>query len=118
MMEDIIMAEGMKSALELALERTDHVRKAIHEEGLTLTDAQREQLAELEREYSAKIAEKDVMLQAEMRKLLMQYPPAEVGPVLEQLRDRFIDEKRKLMEEKEEKAARIRHANKAEEGKS
>ena len=31
------MAEGMKSALELALERTDHVRKAIHEEGLTLT---------------------------------------------------------------------------------
>jgi pyrroline-5-carboxylate reductase len=112
-MEDILMAEGMKSALELALERTDHVRKAIHDEGLTLTDAQREQLAELEREYSAKIAEKDVMLQAEMRKLVMQYPPGEVGPVLAQLRDKFIDEKRKLMEEKEEKAARIRQANKA-----
>ena len=45
------MAEGMKSALELALERTDHVRKAIHEEGLTLTEAQREQLA-AERERS------------------------------------------------------------------
>ena len=61
------MAEGMKSALELALERTDHVRKAIREEGLALSDAQRERLADLEREYSAKIAEKDVMLQAEMR---------------------------------------------------
>ncbi len=107
------MAEGMKSALELALERTDHVRKAIHDEGLTLTDAQREQLAELEREYSAKIAEKDVMLQTEMRKLVLQYPPAEVGSVLAQLHDKFIDEKRKLMEEKEEKAARIRQANKA-----
>src|SRR5688572_23539101 len=59
------MAEGMKSALELALERTEHVRKTIHEEGLSLTDGQREQLAELEREYGAKIAEKDVMLQAE-----------------------------------------------------
>jgi hypothetical protein len=106
------MADGMKSALELALERTDHVRQAIHQEGLSLTDAQREQLAELEREYSAKIAEKDVMLQTGMRQLLMHYPPAEVGAVLEQLRERFIDEKRKLMDEKEEKAAHIRQATK------
>jgi hypothetical protein len=105
------MAEGMKSALELALERTDHVRKAIREEGLGLTDAQREQLAEIEREYSAKIAEKDVMLQAEMRQLLMHYPPAEIGPVLEQLREKFIDEKRKLMDEKDVKITRIRQAN-------
>jgi pyrroline-5-carboxylate reductase len=112
------MADSMKSALELALERTDHVRKAIHEEGLTLTDEQREQLAELEREYSAKIAEKDVMLQTEMRKLLMQYPPAEVGPVIEQLREKFVDEKRKMVEEKEEKAARIRQANKSTGGPS
>jgi hypothetical protein len=108
------MAEGMKSALELALERTDHVRQAIREEGLTLTDAQRQQLAELEREYSAKIAEKDVMLQAELRKLFMNYPPAEVGALIEQLRQQFVDEKRKLTEEKEEKAARIRQANQAE----
>jgi hypothetical protein len=112
------MADGMKSALELALERTDHVRKAIREEGLILTDTQREQLAELEREYSAKIAEKDVMLQAELRKLLMHAPPAEAGPVIEQLREQFIDEKRKLMEEKEAKAARIRGANKVEGGTS
>jgi molybdopterin converting factor small subunit len=107
------MAEGMKSALELALERTDHVRQAIRDQGLTLTDTQREQLAELEREYSAKIAEKDVMLNAEMRKLWMHYPPAEAGPVIAQLRERFIEEKRKLKEEKEEKAARLRQANQA-----
>jgi len=99
----------MKSALELALERTDHVRKAIHEEGLTLTDGQRMELTELEREYSAKIAEKDVMLQAELRKLL-HFPLAEAVPVIEQLRERFIEEKRKLTVEKEEKAARIRQA--------
>jgi hypothetical protein len=111
------MADGMKSALELALERTDHVRKAIHEEGLTLTDGQRMQLADLEREYSAKIAEKDVMLQTEMRKLL-HFPPAEAVPVIEQLRERFIEEKRKLIVEKEEKAKRIREAPQAEEGKS
>ena len=112
------MAEGMKSALELALERTDHVRKTIRDEGLTLTEAQREQLAELERQYSAKIAEKDVMLQTELRKLLTHYPPAEAGPVIEQLREQFIDDKRKLMEEKAEKAARIRQADKAEGGKA
>jgi predicted transcriptional regulator len=108
------MAEGMKSALELALERTDHVRKAIREEGAMLTDAQRDQLAELEREYSAKIAEKDVMLQSEMRKVYMHYPPAEAGALLEQLRERFVEDKRKLAEEKEEKAARIRQAGKVE----
>jgi hypothetical protein len=112
------MAEGMKSALELALERTDHVRQAICDQGLTLTDTQREQLAELEREYSAKIAEKDVMLNAEMRKLWMHYPPAEAGPVIAQLRERFIEEKRKLMEEKEEKTARLRQASQAEGDKS
>jgi hypothetical protein len=112
------MAEGMKSALELALERTDHVRQAIRDEGLVLTDDQRERLAEVEREYSAKIAEKDVMLQTEMRKLLMYYPPAEVAPMLEQLRERFIDEKRKLTEERNDKAARIRQANHAEADKS
>ena len=112
------MEDGMKSALELALERTDHVRKAIHEEGLALTDGQRTQLAELEREYSAKIAEKDVMLQTELRKLLMHAPPAEARPVIEQLREQFIDEKRKLLEEKEAKAARIRGANKVEGGTS
>jgi dsDNA-specific endonuclease/ATPase MutS2 len=112
------MAEGMKSALELALERTDHVRKAIRAEGLALSDVQREQLAEIEREYNAKIAEKDVMLQTEMRKLLMHYPPAEAVPLIEQLRDKFIDEKRQLTEERNEKAARIRQVNPAEADKS
>jgi dsDNA-specific endonuclease/ATPase MutS2 len=112
------MAEGMKSALELALERTDHVRKAIRAEGLALSDVQREQLAEIEREYNAKIAEKDVMLQTEMRKLLMHYPPAEAVPVIEQLRNKFIDEKRQLTEERNEKAARIRQVNPAEADKS
>jgi hypothetical protein len=51
------------------------------------------------------------MLQAEMRKLLMHYPPAEIGPVLEQLREKFIDEKRKLLDEKDVKITRIRQAN-------
>jgi hypothetical protein len=112
------MADGMKSALELALERTDHVRQAIRDEGLSLTDAQRERLAEIEREYNAKIAEKDVMLQTEMRKLLMQYPPAEVAPVIAQLRDKFIEEKRKLTEERNEKVVRIRQGNPAEADRS
>jgi hypothetical protein len=113
MKEDMTMAEGMKSALELALERTDHVRKAIQDEGLTLSEAQRQQLAELEREYGAKIAEKDVMLQAELRKLYTHYPPAEAHALAGELTQRFVDDKRKLMEEKEEKAVRIRQSGKA-----
>lgn len=104
------MAEGMKSALELALERTEHVRKTIQEEGLTLTKAQQDQLAELEREYNAKIAEKDVMLQTEMRQLFTRYPPQEAYAHAEELRQRFLEDKRKLAEEKEQKATSIRQA--------
>jgi hypothetical protein len=107
------MAEGMKSALELALERTDHVRKTIQEEGLALTEAQRNQLAELDREYGAKIAEKDVMLQTELRNMYMRYPPAEAQALMEGLRQRFMEDKRKLMDEKEAKAASIRQADQA-----
>lgn len=112
------MAEGMKSALELALERTEHVRKAIHDEGLTLSETQREQLAALEREYDAKIAEKDVMLQTEMRKLFSQYPPADAHALAGELRQRFFEDKRKLTEERDEKAARIRQSGTSGGGKS
>lgn len=106
------MAEGMKSALELALERTDHVRKTMREEGLTLTDAQRDQLTEIDREYNAKIAEKDVMLQTEIRQVFMRYPPAEAYALAAELRQKFLDEKRKLTEEKDAKGAGIRQAGK------
>jgi hypothetical protein len=58
------------------------------------------------------------MLQSEMRQVLMHYPPAEAGTLIEQLRQKFIDDKRKLMDEKEAKAARIRHGGKVEGGKS
>ena len=105
------MAEGMKSARELALERTDHVRKTLQQEGLTLTEGQREQLAELDREYSAKIAEKEVMLQTELRNVYMRYPPAEAQALVAELRQRLIEDKRKLMDEKEAKTARIRQAD-------
>jgi hypothetical protein len=49
---------------------------------------------------------------------LMHYPPAEAVPEIEQLRDKFIDEKRQLTEERNEKAARIRQVNPAEADKS
>jgi hypothetical protein len=50
------------------------------------------------------------MLQTELRKLL-HFPPAEAVPVIEELQKRFIEEKRKLIVEKDEKAARIRQAS-------
>ena len=102
------MADGMKSALDLALERTEHVRKAIQEEGLALSKAQQDQLAELEREYQAKIAEKDVMQQSEMRQVFTRYPPEEAYAHAEELRQRFLEEKRRLLHEKDQKATRIR----------
>ena len=51
---------GMKSALELAMEKIN-AQKAEVETVVALTDAQRQEISDLRKQYDAKIAEKDIM---------------------------------------------------------
>ena len=53
----------MKSAYELAMERLQKVSPS-----LSLTDKQKEELAELDSKYRAKIAEKELFLKNQIRK--------------------------------------------------
>lgn len=53
------MADDLKSALDLAMEKTD---KMIGKEIPTLTDDQKRRIAETKRECEAKIAEKKILL--------------------------------------------------------
>jgi hypothetical protein len=98
---------GMKSALELAMEKIN-TQQAQAETAVSLTDAQRQEIAELRKQYDAKIAEKDIMLQAEIRQLMQRRPPQEAMVAAQELRERFQQTKKALQEELEAKLATVR----------
>jgi DNA repair exonuclease SbcCD ATPase subunit len=98
---------GMKSALELAMEKIN-AQKSQAEATVSLTDAQRQEISELRKQYDAKIAEKDIMLQTEIRQLLQRRPPPEAMAAAQELREKFQQTKKALLEELEAKIATVR----------
>lgn len=99
------MAE-MKSAVELAMEKLG--KRQVQEPVLPLTDAQRREISDLRKQYEAKIAEKDIMLQAEIRTLIQRRPPQEAVATARELQEKFQETKTALQQELEEKIAAIR----------
>jgi hypothetical protein len=99
------MAE-MKSALELAMEKLGKIQSK--ESSAPLSDSQRRDISDLRSQYDAKIAEKEIMLQAEIRQLLQNHAPQEVALAARRLQEQFQDAKKALQQELEEKIAAIR----------
>jgi Spy/CpxP family protein refolding chaperone len=99
------MAE-MKSALELAMEKLGKIQSK--ESSVALTDEQRQKISELRKQYDAKIAEKEIMMQAEIRKLVQRHAPQEAAAAARQLQEQFQEAKKALLQEVEEKIAAIR----------
>jgi hypothetical protein len=98
---------GMKSALELAMEKIN-AQKSQAETSVSLTDAQRQEISELRKQYDAKIAEKDIMLQADIRQLMQRHPPQEALAAAQELRERFQQTKKALLEELEARITTVR----------
>jgi MoxR-like ATPase len=98
---------GMKSALELAMEKIN-AQQAQAETTVSLTDAQRQEISDLRKQYDAKIAEKDIMLQADIRQLIQRRPPQEAMAAVQELREQFQLTKKALQEEMEAKIAAVR----------
>ena len=98
---------GMKSALELAMEKIN-AQQAQTETAVSLTDAQRQEISDLRKQYDAKIAEKDIMLQADIRQLMQRRPPQEVLAAAQELREAFQQSKKALLEELEAKITTVR----------
>jgi hypothetical protein len=86
----------MKSAYELAMERLEKTAPAVR-----LTAAQKQQLAELDARYAAKIAEREIALNSEIAK-------TEDFATAETLREQLASERRKIQAELEEKKERVR----------
>ena len=89
----------MKSAYELAMERLNKASPAVK-----LTNAQKNQLAELDSKYAAKIAEREIALKDEIAKA-NESGEFEKGQQLEQ---QLLHERKKLQAELEEKKEAMR----------
>ena len=98
---------GMKSALELAMEKLN-AKKSQEETVVSLTDAQRQEIGDLRKQYDAKIAEKEIMMQADIRQLMQRRPPQEAMVGAQELREKFQQTKKALQEELEAKIATVR----------
>lgn len=90
----------MKSAYELAMERLEGEEPS----GVTLTEGQKGRLEELNREYRAKIAEREVFLRGKAEAARAKGDSAEVEALEREVRE----EKRRLEEELEEKKEAVR----------
>lgn len=53
------MSDALKSSLDIAMER---MKKIVGEEDLSLTEDQKQRIAEVRKEYEAKTAEKKILL--------------------------------------------------------
>ncbi len=93
---------GLKSAWELSLERSDKLVPEL-KSNKKLTKKQKEEISEIRKEYRAKIADKDVMLQDKLNKLSDRTRPEEIHVVTEELQKVFAEEKKALEEEMEQK---------------
>jgi Spy/CpxP family protein refolding chaperone len=101
------MAE-MKSAVELAMERLGKLQS--DDSPAALSDEQRQQIHDLRQQYDAKIAEKEIMMQSELRKLIQNRPPQEAAMAAHGLQEQFQATKKSLQQEMEAKIAAIRSA--------
>ena len=97
---------GMKSALELAMEKLK--ARESEESTVVLTDAQRQEISDLRKQYDAKLAEQEIMMQSEIRQFIQRRPPQEAMAAAQELREKFQQTKKALQEELEAKIAAVR----------
>ena len=89
----------MKTAYELAMERLNKASPSVK-----LTDEQRKQLADLESQCSAKIAERELLLQGEITKAVDRGD----NEALAQLEKQLVSDRKSIRADFEEKKDRVR----------
>jgi len=91
----------MKSAYELAMER---LAKSDPEAARPLTAEQKARLAEIDRVYQGKVAEREIFLQKQLQEALVAQDAEAVAQVQRQIQD----EKARLEEEREAEKDQVR----------
>jgi len=92
----------MKTAYELAMERLSKGSPTVK-----VTEEQKRQIADIESQCSAKIAERELFLQAEIAKAVDKGDPEAIG----QLEKQLVSDRKSLRADFEEKKEKIRNAS-------
>ena len=100
---------GLKSSWELSLERSDDLVPELKSKK-KLTKKQKEQIAEIRKEYAAKTADRDVTMQDKVRKLPDRVPPEYIAEAKINLETQFREEKEALSKEMEIEIESIRNS--------
>ena len=93
----------MKSAYELAMER---LAKSDPQAGRALTPEQKARLAEIDRIYQGKIAEREIFLKEQLEKALA----AQKADDFEKIKKQMSSERARLEEEREGEKEKVRAA--------
>lgn len=95
----------MKSAYELAMER---LAKSDPAAGKPLSAEQKDRLAEIDRVYQGKLAEREIFLKKQLNDAFAAQKAEEVHKIKQQI----ASERSRLEEEREEEKERVRRAKK------
>jgi len=98
---------GLKSAWEISMEKSDKLVPEVKKQK-KLTAKQKEHIAEIRKEFKAKIADKDVTLQHKLNRLAERTPPEDLAIESERLKQEFSEEKEQLEKEMESQIEAIR----------
>ncbi len=93
----------MKSAYELAMER---LAKSDPDAGRPLSAEKKDRLAEIDRVYQGKLAEREIFL----KKQLNDAYAAQKGDDVQKIKQQIASERARLEEEREEEKERVRRA--------
>lgn len=97
------MGEGLKSAYERALERLKD--KGMEPVETSLTDEQKREIAEIRKEFEAKIAELEIMMQSSITETHAEGEESEQREIIE---ERSVSKRASLMEEMEKRVEAVR----------
>ena len=100
---------GLKSSWELSLERSEDLVPELKSQK-KLTKKQKVEIAEIRKDYTAQIADRDVTMQDKVRKLSDRVPPEEIAESKRLLETQFREEKQSLEEEMEKEIESIRNS--------
>lgn len=94
----------MKSALELAMEKTE----SMVDEKAKLTPEQLEAIDEVKKEYEAKWAEQEIVLNERIKKISSETDPQTFAEHQKQFQDEKNRVREQIFEERDQKIAQIR----------
>ena len=102
---------GLKSAWEISMEKSDKLVPG-GKKRKKLTAKQKQQIAEIRKEFKANIADKDITLQHTLKCLDERTPPELLLPESEKLKQEFAEDKERLEKEMEAEIEAVREPSK------